>query len=113
VLRRNPEIRQRVTPEVVARLVTTQREIIERVLPLLAPGGRLIFATCSLLRAEGEELMDALEAAHPELSPVNLAEIYDRAYVDRFERSAPHRLRLLPHLHDTDGFFVTCLRKKR
>lgn len=113
VLRRNPETRARLTPEAVARLALLQRAIVERMLPLLAPGGRLIFATCSLLRAEGEDLMDALEAAHPELSPVNLAEVYDRAYVDRFVRSAPHRLRLLPHLHDSDGFFVTCLRKRR
>ena len=82
-------------------------------LPLVAPGGRLIFVTCSLLRAEGETLMDEVEAAHPELEPVNLAEIYDRAYVDRFDRSAPHRLRLLPQLHGTDGFFITVLRRKR
>jgi 16S rRNA (cytosine967-C5)-methyltransferase len=113
VLRRNPEARARLTPEAVARLATTQRQIIERLLPLLAVGGRLIFATCSLLRAEGEALLDAVETDHPELEPVNLAEIYDRAYVDRFARSAPHRLRLFPHLHDTDGFFVTCLRKRR
>jgi 16S rRNA (cytosine967-C5)-methyltransferase len=113
VLRRNPETRERLSPEAVQRLAALQREILERMLPLLAPGGRLIFATCSLLRAEGEQLMDAVEAAHPELQPVNLAEIYDRAYVDRFPRSAPHRLRLLPHLHDSDGFFVTSLRRKR
>jgi 16S rRNA (cytosine967-C5)-methyltransferase len=113
VLRRNPETRERLSPEAVTRLAALQHQITERMLPLLAPGGRLIFATCSLLRAEGEELMDAVEAAHPELQPVNLAEIYDRAYVDRFPRSAPHRLRLLPHLHDTDGFFVTSLRRKR
>lgn len=113
VLRRNPETRARLTPEAVERLAATQRAIVERMLPLLAPGGRLIFATCSLLRAEGEALMDEVEAAHPDLQPVNLAEIYDRAYVERFARSAPHRLRLLPHLHDTDGFFVTCLRKRR
>jgi 16S rRNA (cytosine967-C5)-methyltransferase len=113
VLRRNPETRERLSPEAVTRLAALQREITERMLPLLAPGGRLIFATCSLLRAEGEELMDAVEEAHPELQPVNLAEIYDRAYVDRFPRSAPHRLRLLPHLHDSDGFFVTSLRKRR
>jgi 16S rRNA (cytosine967-C5)-methyltransferase len=113
VLRRNPEVRARLTPDAVTRLAALQGEIVERMLPLLAPGGRLVFATCSLLRAEGEELLDAVEAAHPELQPVNLAEIYDRPYVDRFVRSAPHRLRLLPHLHDTDGFFVTCLRKRR
>jgi 16S rRNA (cytosine967-C5)-methyltransferase len=113
VLRRNPEARARLTPESIERLALVQRQIIERMLPLLAPGGRLVFATCSLLRAEGETLMDAVEAAHPELSAVNLAEVYDRPYVDRFVRSAPHRLRLLPHLHDTDGFFVTCLRKRR
>lgn len=112
-LRRNPEARGRVTPAAVERLVVTQRSIIERSLPLLAPGGRFVFVTCSLLRAEGEELMDAVEAAHPELDPVNLAEIYDRAYIERFPRSAPHRVRLLPHLHGTDGFFVTVLRRKR
>jgi 16S rRNA (cytosine967-C5)-methyltransferase len=82
-------------------------------LPLLAPGGRLVFVTCSLLRAEGEDLMDAIEAAHPELTPVNLAEVYDRAYIERFPRSAPHRVRLLPHLHSTDGFFISVLRRKR
>lgn len=112
-LRRNPEARARLTAEAVERLVATQRSIIERTLPLLAPGGRLIFVTCSLLRSEGEELMDAVEAAHPELDPVNLAEIYDRAYIERFPRSAPHRVRFLPHLHGTDGFFVTVLRRKR
>jgi len=112
-LRRNPEARGRLTPLAVERLVATQRSIVERTLPLVAPGGRLIFATCSLLRAEGEDLMNEIEAAHPELEPVNLAEIYDRAYIDRFVRSAPHRVRLLPHLHGTDGFFVSVLRRKR
>jgi 16S rRNA (cytosine967-C5)-methyltransferase len=113
VLRRNPETRARLSVEAIERLVATQRAIVERMLPLLAPGGRLVFATCSLLRAEGEALFDEVEAAHPELAPVNLAEIYGRPYIDRFARSAPHRMRLLPHLHDSDGFFVTCLRRKR
>lgn len=112
-LRRNPEARSRISAAAIERLVATQRSIVERMLPLLSPGGRLIFVTCSLLRAEGEELMDAVEAAHPELAPVNLAEIYDRAYIERFPRSAPHRARLLPHLHSTDGFFITALRRKR
>jgi 16S rRNA (cytosine967-C5)-methyltransferase len=113
VLRRNPEARSRLSPEAVARLAAMQLAIVERMLPLLAPGGRLIFATCSLLRAEGEGVMSEVEAAHPELEPVNLAEIYDRAYVERFVRGAPHRIRLLPHLHGTDGFFITVLRRKR
>ncbi|HVY26604.1 MAG TPA: RsmB/NOP family class I SAM-dependent RNA methyltransferase [Polyangiaceae bacterium] len=113
VLRRNPEARARLTPEAITRLVETQRAIVERMLPLLAPGGRLIFVTCSLLRAEGEDLLGATEAAHPELQPVNLAEIYDRAYAERFRRSGPHQLRLLPHLHGTDGFFVGVLRRRR
>ncbi len=113
VLRRNPEARSRLTLSALERLVETQRAIVERALPLLAVGGRLVFVTCSLLRAEGEDLLAAVEAAHPELEPVNLAAIYDRAYVDRFARPAPHQLRLQPHAHDTDGFFVGVLRKKR
>jgi 16S rRNA (cytosine967-C5)-methyltransferase len=113
VLRRNPEARARLTPEAVTRLVATQRAIVERMLPLLAPGGRLLFVTCSLLRAEGEDLLADVQAAHPELEPVNLAEIYDRVYVERFVRVAPHQLRLLPHLHGTDGFFISVLRRRR
>lgn len=113
VLRRNPEARARLTPDAVERLVTIQRAIVERTLPLLAPGGRLVFVTCSLLRAEGEDLLSAIEAAHPELEPVNLAEIFGREYIDRFSRSAPHRVRLLPHQQGTDGFFVGVLRRKR
>lgn len=113
VLRRNPEARARLTPEAITRLVETQRAIVERMLPLLAPGGRLVFVTCSLLRAEGEDLLGGVEAAHPELQPVNLAEVYDRAYVERFARSAPHQLRLLPHVHGTDGFFIGVLRRRR
>jgi 16S rRNA (cytosine967-C5)-methyltransferase len=113
VLRRNPEARSRLTLAALERLVETQRAIVERALPLLAPGGRLVFVTCSLLRAEGEELLAAVADAHPELTPVNLAEIYDRPYVDRFVRGAAHEVRLLPHLHETDGFFVGVLRKKR
>jgi 16S rRNA (cytosine967-C5)-methyltransferase len=112
-LRRNPEARGRLTPAAIERLVATQRSIVERTLPFLAPGGRLVFVTCSLLRAEGEDLLNEVEAKHPELEPVNLAEIYDRAYIERFERSAPHRVRLLPHLHGSDGFFVTVLRRRR
>lgn len=113
VLRRNPEARARLTPEAIARLVETQRAIVERMLPLLAIGGRLVFVTCSLLRAEGEDVLAAVAAAHPELEPVNLAEIYDRAYVERFSRNTPHQLRLLSHLHGTDGFFVGVLRRRR
>jgi 16S rRNA (cytosine967-C5)-methyltransferase len=113
VLRRNPETRLRLKPDAASRLAETQRAIVERMLPLLAPGGRLIFVTCSLLAAEGEQLLDGVERAHPELEPVNLAEIYDRAYVERFSRSAPHRVRLLPHLHGTDGFFIGVLRRRR
>lgn len=113
VLRRNPEARSRLTLAALDRLVETQRAIVSRNLPLLAPGGRLVFVTCSLLRAEGEDLLAAIQSQHPELEPVNLAEIYDRAYVERFARSAPHQLRVLPHLHGTDGFFIGVLRRKR
>lgn len=113
VLRRNPEARGRLSLDAIERLVSTQVAIVERMLPLLATGGRLVLVTCSLLRAEGEDLLAGVEAAHPELEPVNLAEIFDRAYVERFSRGAPHHLRLLPHLHTTDGFFVGVLRKRR
>lgn len=113
VLRRNPETRARLSPEAVARLADTQRSIIERLLPLLAPGGRLVFVTCSLLASEGEAVMVDVERGHPELMKVPLAEIHGRAYIERFVQPAPHQVRLLPHLHGTDGFFVSVLRRRR
>ncbi len=91
--RRNPDARWRNLGPPLADLLKTQAEILDSAARLVKPGGRLIYATCSLLPAENEEQVEAFLAAHPEFSlfPCGLG---DTAY-----------LSLTPAQHGTDGFF--------
>ena len=70
--RRNPHARWTTTAEDVRELSTLQRQLLEHVLPSLKPGGRLIYAVCTLTRTETTALADAFTAAHPELEPLPL-----------------------------------------
>src|SRR5205085_9888247 len=56
-IRRNPEVRYRLSPETLSRSAARARAILEGVAPLLGPGGRLVYATCSLEREENEDVL--------------------------------------------------------
>ncbi|HMW24835.1 MAG TPA: RsmB/NOP family class I SAM-dependent RNA methyltransferase, partial [Burkholderiaceae bacterium] len=77
-LRRNPDLKWRQSPEAVAELVAKQTAILNSAARLLKPGGRLVYATCSLLRAENEAVAEAFSAAHPDFEPLDAAEILQR-----------------------------------
>ncbi|HEY1585716.1 MAG TPA: hypothetical protein VGH63_08505 [Polyangia bacterium] len=109
-LRRNPEARWRLQPSDLDELPPLQRAILERYAPLVAPGGRLIYATCTVDAAENDAVVDAFLAAHPEFVPVAAKEILGRARAEQIGDGL--RLRLLPHVHDTDGFFGAVMRRK-
>jgi 16S rRNA (cytosine967-C5)-methyltransferase len=111
VLRRNPDARWKVTPEVVRELAAKQRAILEHYLPCLAPAGRLVYATCSTLHEEDEAVVDDFIAAHNDFKPANLAAILSRHGLERLVAPASHCLRLWPHRHGTDGFFVAVLER--
>ncbi len=66
--RRNPGDKWRVTPEELADLIVRQQQILNSAARLVCPGGRLIYATCSVLREENETQADAFLAATPEFS---------------------------------------------
>ena len=74
-------------------------------------GGRLIYATCTVLAAENERVVERFLAERPEFEPMALKEIFGS------ERAATLgdgiTLRLFPHRHDTDGFFAAVLRRVR
>ena len=110
VIRRHPETKWRVGPGEVARLARRQRAILEAYLPLVKPGGRLIYATCSLSPEENDGVIDGLLADHPELAPVSAKEVLGK------ERALAigdgERLRVRPDLHDTDGFFAAIVRRR-
>ena len=69
-LRKNPEIRLRLRPEDLAGFAETQRRLLAAALDLVAPGGTLVYVTCSLEREENEDVVDALLGARPEFARV-------------------------------------------
>ena len=108
-LRRNPDLKWRQSPEALAELVQKQAAILESAARLVKRGGRLVYATCSLLRQENEDIAEAFSAAHPEWHLLPLAEELARLKVGEAASlcTADGRfLRLWPNRHATDGFFA-------
>jgi 16S rRNA (cytosine967-C5)-methyltransferase len=107
-LRRNPDLKWRQSPKAIQELRAKQAAILGSAARLLKPGGRLVYATCSLLRAENEDIADAFEQAQGgSFSPLPVAELLAKAQVPKAtELDERGRLRLWPHRHGTDGFFA-------
>jgi 16S rRNA (cytosine967-C5)-methyltransferase len=107
-LRRNPDLKWRQSPKAVEELQAKQAAILDSAARLLKPGGRLVYATCSLLRAENEAIADAFGSARAgEFESLPVAELLTQAHVERAaDLDAQGRLRLWPHRHGTDGFFA-------
>ena len=91
-LRRNPDLKWRQTPEAVAELTTRQSEILATAAKLVRPGGHLLYATCSLLPEENEDIAQGFLGAH---SGWRLLE----------------EQRFLPHTHATDGFYAALMQR--
>lgn len=108
-LRRNPEARWRLSPSDLDELPALQRALVERYAPLVAPGGRLVYATCTVDAAENDAVVDGFLAAHPEFVSVPAKEILGRARAAELGDGV--RLRLVPHVHGSDGFFAAVLRR--
>ncbi len=112
-LRRNPDLKWRQSVKTVQEQVTLQTAILQSAARLLKPGGRLVYATCSLLPQENEEVALAFTAANPEFTPVEVAPLLTQLKVEGAEGlcSGPF-LRLWPHRHSTDGFFAAVWTRK-
>lgn len=107
-LRRNPDLKWRQTPESVAEMVAKQSAILESAARLVRPGGRLVYATCSLLAEENDQVVDAFLAAHPEFTQLNASEVLGKQGI---AIEMGERLQLSPQKHDTDGFFAAVLER--
>ena len=116
-LRRNPEARWRLREDELAGFANRQREILADAARLVAPGGRLVYATCSLLACENAEVVAAFD--HPgsrsagrdrELATIPLAEVLDGERAAAFGRDGTFTV--APHRHGTDGFFAAVLRHR-
>jgi len=104
-LRRNPDARWRLDAAEVDSFPPRQKEILERYARLVKPGGRLVYATCSINRAENEDVRAAFLASHLELKPA-------QALPESVGLGAGAEIQLLPHRHGTDGFYIAALERR-
>ncbi len=120
-LRRNPDLKWRQNMTAVAEMTAKQAAILQSSARLLKPGGRLVYATCSLLRAENEEIAEAFSAANPGFVQLKAVDLLTELKVEGAASlcSGPvvdgvvggEYLRLWPHRHATDGFFAAVWQK--
>lgn len=113
-LRRNPDLKWRQSPKAVEELQVKQTAILNSAARLLKPGGRLVYATCSLMPAENEVIAKAFSESHPEFVQLDAKEQLEKAGVAQAETlvtEAGH-LRLWPHRHTTDGFYAAAWERK-
>jgi 16S rRNA (cytosine967-C5)-methyltransferase len=103
VIRRHPDIKLLRRPGDIAALAARQRELLETAWGLLAPGGVLLYVTCSILRAENQDVIDAFLADHPEA-------VAERLDVPWGQPAGAGR-QVLPGTDDMDGFFYALLRR--
>lgn len=109
-LRRNPDLKWRQTPESVAELTRKQADILAGASRLVKPGGRLVYATCSLLPEENQAIVDAFLAGHGDFVRLSAAEVLAKQGI---AIDCGEDLRLLPHVHGTDGFYAAVLERKK
>ena len=99
---RNPHARWTTSPADIAELAVTQRALLEHIVPALRPGGRLIYAVCTLTRRETTELANAFGAAHPELEPTPLFGLPE----------GPASVTLWPQELEANGMFLAAWRRR-
>ena len=113
-LRRNPDLKWRQSPSSVLELQAKQQAILASASRLLKAGGRLVYATCSLLAAENQQVAAAFEAEHGrDFIALPAAEVLSAAHVEQAQALVEGSfLRLWPHRHQTDGFFAAVWQRR-
>lgn len=100
--RRDPDKRWRQLGPGLSALVPLQRSILESAFRMVKPGGRLVYATCSMLPDENENQVESFVRDYPEFSVRPVSEFMDVPGADKY-------LKMTPAQHDTDGFFAAVL----
>src|SRR5699024_1776149 len=108
LMRRKPDIRYTKQPDDFKRLAALQLEILTSIAPTLKVGGRLVYSTCTIFPEENQQVVKEFLRQHPEfeLLPVPVS-------ANLRESLSYQMLTIYPHQYNTDGFFISCLRKKQ
>ncbi|MCQ0029221.1 RsmB/NOP family class I SAM-dependent RNA methyltransferase [Burkholderia glumae] len=108
-LRRNPDLKWRQTRDSIEELAPKQASILASAARLVKAGGRLVYATCSVLEAENEAIVTQFLAAHPDFVLVPASQVLAE---QRIGLDTGDYLSLWPHRHATDGFFAAVLERR-
>ena len=117
-LRRNPDLKWRQSLQAVDEMAVKQAAILQSASRMLKSGGRMVYATCSVLPQENEAIAEAFSAANPEFVPLSAGEVLAELKVEGAASLCSGGdnnqlyLRLWPHRHATDGFFAAVWQKK-
>ncbi|MBK9161971.1 MAG: RsmB/NOP family class I SAM-dependent RNA methyltransferase [Nitrosomonadales bacterium] len=107
-LRRNPDLKFRQSPDSLEELTQKQAAILASASRLLKKGGRLVYATCSILPEENQLIVQAFLATHPDFVLRPAGEVLQQ---QKIALEMEDYLELRPHLHNTDGFFAAVLER--
>jgi 16S rRNA (cytosine967-C5)-methyltransferase len=108
-LRRNPDLKWRQSPQAVQEMRAKQAAILRAAASLVKTGGRLVYATCSLLPEENEDIVDAFLADAPQFAELPAGDLLKQ---QGLPIKTSDRMRLWPHVHGTDGFFAAVLERR-
>lgn len=108
-LRRNPELKWRQTVASITEVMQKQIAILESAARLVKVGGRLVYATCSILNEENEVQVEKFIAANPNFSIIPIEQVLAE---EKIPLQMQTYLKLVPHVHHTDGFFAAVLERK-
>lgn len=105
VVRRHPDIKTLRREQDIAALVEVQQKILQRAWQMLAPGGKLLYVTCSVLRQENEAQIEQLLSKN--------TDVVELAINEQWGIACKHGRQLLPGENDNDGFYFCCLSKQK
>lgn len=107
--RRQPELRWRLTPEVLAQRMATQDTLLDQAAACVRQGGRLIYATCSILPCENEDRIEAFLARHPEFAIRPCAQVWRESIEAEVPAFCARYFKASPRTTGADGFFASIL----
>lgn len=111
VLRRHPDLMHRISAKTLNDSQQLQRDLLDSAVNLLKPGGRLIYATCSLFRAENEQEIERILAKNSRVKPCSLFDLVGEQMKLPEPALNNNCMTLYPHIDDCDGFFFAALKK--
>ena len=107
-LRRNPDLKWRQSPQAIDELAVKQQAILSAAATLLKPGGRLVYATCSVLTQENSAVVERFLTEHPGFRQLSCRQALEESHIALDSGSY---LELRPQVHDTDAFFAAVMQK--